>query len=312
MTEYSISAPPAADLEKFLSTVCEKESIKTSPEALRLIIQAQSCCPRTCLTALQLLSNLGEITVDAVRQYFRFGQVEKLVRSLEQLSTDPKSALGIIGELLDTEGPTWVQENTVLVVTSAVRASVGAKPSIQVPPSLYSTRGPVWLQVARQMSSLDKPSPADVEAVLLEAVPNLPPAAAIPPYGWKEVVSAPDAPSPTPPAAVVVVAPIAPAPSPVAAPPPPPPPPPPAPKPQPQPAPIPAKAAKPKTMELDGVKFTSDESLTSLDNRIEHGTRGAPQPDSAATQGVEYDKAREPMSEKEFSRGFIQRFRKEN
>ncbi len=312
MTEYSIMAPSLQELETLLAFVCTNESIQASPEALKLIIQAQACCPRTCLTSLQLLSNLGDITADSVRNHFRFGQMEKLVRSLEQLSTDPRAALASIGELLDTEGPTWIQENTVRIVTSAVRMSVGAKPTIPVPPTFYSTRGPVWLQVAKQMSMLDRPGPADVEAILLEAIPNLPSGAPVSfPPNWEERLSKPESPTTTP-----VAAPAAPVASPA-------PPvvqiaPPPTPQPQPSPAPakLPAKVESPKpakSIEIDGVKFDAAETLTSLDKKIEHGTRGAPQPvDSLKSQGVEYDKAREPMSEKEFARGFTQRVRKEN
>lgn len=298
LTEFSITPPSPEELFQFLSRVCTQEQISSDAESLRLIIQAQENCPRTCLTSLQLLSSTSIfVTVDAVKAHFRFGALEKLIKALENLATDPRQALMQIGELLDEEGPSWMRDNVVLIITSAVRVSVGAKPTVAVPASLYTTRGPAWLSVARSLSLLDKPVAADIEAILMDAIPNLP-----------------AAPAP------VMVLPSAPLPSPVVSPPaePPTPSPPPAvstkpPEPQTKPV-APKPVVKPtssaRTLKIDEIEFSSDERLTSVDHKIEKGTRGPPSgPNHSEAPRVQYDQDKEPLSGKDFARGLVQRFK---
>jgi hypothetical protein len=264
-------------------------------------MQAQANCPRTCLTALEMLSSAGSVSADDVRTYFRFGATEKLVKALECLSSDPKAALAIISELLDSEGPSWVRDTAILAITSAVRASVGAKPTVVVPSALYATRGPIWISVAKSLGQLDKPNAADVETVLLEAIPNLP-AAAPPSTDWQERLVAPPvqaapsspvqaAPPPMPDALVKI----------------------PEPKSEVKAEPLRRIAEpKPKILEIDGVSFSASEKLTSVDDRLEMGSRGAPVamgPTSAP--GVRLDKDFHPMTPKEFSRGFLERTKRE-
>jgi len=65
---------------------------------------------------------------------------------------------------------------------------------------------------------------------------------------------------------------------------------------------------KSKALEIDGVNFTPTEKLTSVDDKIEKGTRGATAVTGPAdAPDVQFDKARLPMPPKEFARGFIQR-----
>ena len=63
-------------------------------------------------------------------------------------------------------------------------------------------------------------------------------------------------------------------------------------------------------VEVDGVRFSAKEELTTLDGKIETGTRGVPV-DSRAPAGVELDEAHMPLAEREFARGFISRIQKD-
>ena len=311
LTEFPIAAPTSDVLSAHLRRVCDAEKITASDDVLRLIVQAQENCPRTSLTSLETLSSVGEITLDDVKTYFRFGAVERLVQALEVLPSDPRAGLGTISELLESEGPSWVCEKAILVVTSAIRASVGAKPTIQVP---GGTRGPAWLAIAKALGVLDKPTAADVEAILLDAVPNLPAAV---------VVSVTHTPESESTKLIRQLHNMDPTSKPID------PPPPPAPPPvtveaskadflKPPPAPKPVEStrkiveSKSRALEIDGVNFTKDEKLTSVDDKLERGSRGAPQ--AAGPSGapeVRFDKDRLPMAPKEFARGFIQRVKGE-
>src|SRR5512135_1932119 len=299
LTEFPISAPPSDDLLFHLRHVCTAENIQAPEDAIRLVMQAQTNCPLTCLTALEMLGSAGPVTVDDVKIYFRFGAIEKLIRALEGLSTDPKVALSAVSELLDTEGPSWVRDNTILVITSAVRASVGAKPTLPVPSTLYSTRGPAWLAVAKALGQLDKPNAPDIEAILLEAIPNLPAAITPLPTDLEQRLQASPAPSipqvPPPVPSVVqspVEAPKVEAPKVEA------------PKTETPKVEAPRRIVepKPKILEIDGVSFSATEKLTSVDDKLEKGSRGAPAatgPSNAPE--VRLDKDLHPMAPKEFA-----------
>ena len=67
---------------------------------------------------------------------------------------------------------------------------------------------------------------------------------------------------------------------------------------------------KSKVLEIDGVNFTKDERLTSVDDKLERGSRGAPTATvHTEAPAVRLDKDHAPMAPKEFARGFIQRIK---
>jgi DNA polymerase III subunit gamma/tau len=334
LTEFPISTPPEKELETRLRQISDIEKIKISDEALLLIMKAQEYCPRTCITALDMLSitpseGRYEISLDDVKKYFRFGAVEKLIVSLELLTTNPSGAISSISELLSSEGPSWVRDNVIIIITSAVRQSIGAKPTIVVPATLYGTRGPIWLSVAKLLGTLDKPNAADIEAILLDAVPNLPVASPQLPPNWQELIATPPRPlqhsisssladlvpntiSETPKISVVdeVVTGVKDEDKKVLTA-------------TPEPEKTPIKAApvvptptrrivesKKADLEIDGVNFTAHEKLTSIDDKIEKGSRGVPTLSAPAdTPEVQLSKDRLPLTAKEFSRGFSKRIK---
>ena len=68
------------------------------------------------------------------------------------------------------------------------------------------------------------------------------------------------------------------------------------------------KIVEPKVLEIDGVNFTKEEKLTSVDDKLEKGSRGAPHATGPSqAPEVRFDKDRVPIPPKEFSRAFIQR-----
>ena len=174
LTEFQINAPEISELELHLRKIADNECIKINDEALRLLIKAQDNCPRTCLTSLEILSVYGEVTLENIKSYFKFGSIEKLIQALEYLVVKPVDAIVLISELLGSEGPSWVRDNVISIVINAVRMSVGAKPNLLVSFNSSFIKGPIWLSIAKSLGVLDKPNAADIEAILLEAIPYLP------------------------------------------------------------------------------------------------------------------------------------------
>jgi DNA polymerase III subunit gamma/tau len=282
--EYPVSYPPEQELIARLGHVCAQQKIDCELDAMSLIVSLNARCPRTSLTTLQSASLLGSVTVDSVKQITRFASMEGIVQALCLLQSNPAKATEAFDYSFDQEGPAWVRDQVVLAISSAMRVSYGAKPTHPIPPTFWGSRGGAWLETARALSLLERPNQADVEAVLYSAVVPLPagtvstrlPGVPPPPPPRSAAPEPPKAlkPVPPPPPSIKVV--------------------------------LPTNA--PRTLEVDGVLFSSDENLTSLDNKIEHG--GAPPgSDPGPDIRVKFDAESLPMSNKEFARGFLERIR---
>jgi DNA polymerase III subunit gamma/tau len=305
--EYPVAYPPEQELLARLGFVCSQHKIDCELDALEMIVSLNARCPRTSLTTLQSAALVGPVTVATVREITRFSSMESVVRALTVLHSDPRAASVEFDGLFDQEGPTWVRDQVVLAISSAMRAAFGAKPTHPVPPSFWPARGDGWLATAHSLSLLERPNQADIEAVLYSGVIS------VPASGAGSVPVRPQ--EPAPPLPPPVKAPVK-AGEAVAVPPAPPqsaarPPAPPKVIPEPPPSVkvvLSPETARPRVLEVDGVRFSSDEVLTSLDSKIEHG--GAPPgPELGPDIRVEFDSESLPMTEKEFARGFLERIR---
>ncbi len=329
--EYPVSYPPPQELVARLGKVCNDHKIPCGEDlltALSLIVELNGNCPRTSLTDLQSAAKLGGVTVDNVRQITRFGSLEGVVRALSVLPTDPRAAVAEFDALFDQEGAVWVRDQVVAAISSAMRTSFGARATFPVPSGFWESRGRAWLDIAHALSVIDRPNQADIEAVLYMNV--------VPASGGGDIIAhpvPPVAPPAPPPVAPPIAAPVvSPAPVPTPSPPDAPtaeqsirapqaasaPPPKPESKAAEKAPPKEAPKAKiretlanpsiPRKLEIDGVIFTSDEELTSMDKKILHG----PTPEDSTSVSdvrVEYDPESVPMTQKEFSSGFLERIR---
>ena len=306
--EYPVGPPTAEVLVAHLSRICGLESITPEPEALSIIARAHSCCPRESVCSIDTLRTIGGVTASNAKSLFKHDRMQLVVEALSVVDTDPSAALSIL-DGLSVEGATWIRDTAVQAIASAMRQSVGARSPFPVPIGFFPTRGAGWASLARSLGSLDKPTMSDLEACLLSTLNS-------PPSSW--VVSQPIVPS-----FVGPLSPVAPAPSPPLQPAPsvsahsPPPTPSAIAKPQETPKEAPTKPKEPPvkppdppknvSVEIDGVRFTSSEVLTSLDNKIEKGTSGPPTGQEQSHARVEYDQRHVPLPEKEFAHGLVRR-----
>ena len=305
VTEFPVSAPSESEIVARMEHVCRSESVSFDAGALKLMARSLDFCPRACITTIELLS--PSVTLDSVKGHFRYSSLECLASVLAAVDSAPASALESLDVLMAAEGPLWVRDHIVLAISSALRVSVGARPTFPVRHDFFASRGKRWADVARTLGSLDRPGPADIEYALISDCPFVAPAAvsqqsiapsvsiaapvlvAIPTAVPAPMVAPAPAPAPTPtPTPILVV------PAPL--------------KTAPAPAPAPAPAHN-SEIEVEGIKFTHNECLTSLDSRIDI-PRIAPVPVVHNSSDVELDRSKIPISEKEFARGLVQRFQK--
>jgi len=288
--EYPVYPPSQEELVGYLERVCQLESVTADRDALSTIVEMTGRTPRSCLLAVDSISVLGDVTVDSVSAHFRFNSYMAVDRILGSLDSDPASAFASLDELSRRESPTWIRDSIVLAISSGLRSQIGAKSTYPVKTGFFSIRGRGWLDLARDLSRIDRPSMADVEASLLSGVPasHFPIQDPVP----REV-------------------------------PPPPPPPPPLPEPvdelKPEPRPEPTHPAPPappppepspskKEITVDGVTFSKAESLTTLDGKISSRKEDEPVGERDEIP-VGLDESRAPLTEKEFVSNFLGKFR---
>ena len=290
--EYNIQPPSQDALVMRLKDVCEKESLQYEDEALSIIAMMCSRTPRSSLLALESMSILGPITLSTVSQYYRFESYELVGKILSTLDINVKHAFDFLDKLSHRESPTWIRDMIIEAISGAFRLSVGAKSKFPVETGFFPSRGRGWLTVAQDLGSIDRPSIADIEAILLkdaQIVPvSIPVSQNITPSVTEPTVILPPIPVPVSPTAPPVAPPVAP----------------------PITAQSPSKQPPPrsgsKSVEVNGVKYTSNEDLTSLDKSVVF-TVPTPETTERAEVHVKLDRERIPISEAEFAASFTRR-----
>jgi DNA polymerase III subunit gamma/tau len=282
--EYPVTPPKLDEIIFRLSQIAKSEQIQTDPEALKIIANINDCCPRTSILALQRMSILGPVTVDSVRQFFRFNSYELIDKILFNLDSNPALSFATLDELAITEGSVWIRDTIALAIVSGMRIDIGVKSNYPVPIHFFQTRMDGWLATVKELGNIERPTISDIEAVLLMDQDHrvYTPTRTTPVFS-NPVISVPP---------VAIIPPIVPVP------------------------PIVFKSEqvsepvldviRNRSLELDGVKYTSDEQLTTLDNKVNAPRDNIPISEKDMPP-VELDKAHVPITEKEFIHKFISR-----
>lgn len=304
--EYPVHAPPQSEIEVRLRQVCAERGIQADDAALSAIVQMNRRTPRTSLTALEGMSVLGPVTVSLVGEYYRLSSYEAVSKFLSVVDFDIPAALAILDNLSHRESPTWIRDAMVEAVTGAQRVAIGSVSGYPVPVSFFPIRGREWMIMARELGTVDRPSMADIEAIVLSGCPAIP-------LRSDSIVFAPPQYAPSQPPVLAAPAPTEARPSPAeivqdpSSPPFSPAPTAPVSTPAPQAAQAspaaPAAPALTPSLEIDGVLYSKEETLTSLDRKIVK----VEVPPERTSVRVELDKSRVPQSEGEFANGFKRR-----
>lgn len=298
--EYPIYPPSLEDLVGYLERVCKLESIRADREALTVIAEMTGRTPRSCLLAIDSVSVLGSVTVDAVQTHFRFNSYAAVGSVLQDLDSDPVRAFSALDALSRQESPTWIRDSIVLAISSGLRSHIGAKATYPVKTEFFPIRGRGWVDLALDLSRIDRPSMADIEATLLSGIPasNFPQQPVAPPR--TPAPALPPPPVQSPPLAEVEPRIPEPKPAPAAEPRPP------------DPKPVQAAELTPprpsKEVTVDGVTFSRAENLTTLDSKISV-QKDSEDVGERAEVPVGLDESRAPIPEKEFVSSFLSRFR---
>jgi DNA polymerase III subunit gamma/tau len=279
--EYPISAPSVDSMSSRLAEICDEESIQYDLNALKALSQISGNCPRICIRALETLSVSGPIDMGSIGNFFRFSSYEDVDKVLSRIDENPRSAVQVFDDLMDREGPIWVRDAMLLAISSGLRVDVGAKHNYPCRMTFFQSRLREWAELARQLGMMERPTAAGILSALISTKKS-----------YAQVPQVPQVPpSPTPPVLPSTVLSV---PVPVLTPS----------DSTPQPS---QKAGSGSELEVDGVRFSMEENLTTLDSKIE--ARQNVNPTDELSVNVEYRSDMEPMSDREFARGFISRIK---
>jgi len=313
--EYPVSLPSQEDLKKLLVKIAKEENLNYDDNSIEMISSMNSSNPRTSLITLDSVSLLGDINIENVKSICRFESKELIVSVLKSLGSGPKSFFQLMDSLVSTEGPGWVRDEMVEAISSCIRTSHGSRPTYQVECDFYDIYGGFWSDIAFRLSSLNRPNFSDIECCLLSSMGNGPIESnilikpEIPTTDISKAVVEIKKPDPldlsselevkikeidvalqVPKTQVEVV-----------------------PK-----TPDPITSAKQiviknSSVSIDGVVFTADESLTSLDSRIERKSSAPANHSLSIAENVHNkvpsDPSLVPITDKEFARAFTKGFK---
>lgn len=292
--EYSIQPPSPDDLCYRIKDICRIENIKVEEDAIYKIIKIHRGCPRSCLISIESLANFGPINHNTVSKFFGFDNYDLILQILRHIDTKPALAFEMLDKLSINETPTWIRHNMVLAMSSIMRQRI--KINHTYPVSITDDFSPNIIEIAQDLVKIEKPIISDIEAVLLKRAFLV---------GEFRMASTPaHAPISVPtsaPAQILTPTHVAPAPAP-------------APVSTSPPALISAvkvETESVKTVEFDGVKFSSNENLTSLDAKVMYNSSTDKNEVNKETDvvSVKLDKNHVPLTEKQFIEKFINKYK---
>lgn len=282
--EYPIYPPDTDLLLERMSYVAQHESMEVEEEALHIITNIHQNCPRLCLLTLDSLASLGPVTKKATEQLFRFDSYANIVKLLASLNHDLSTALVLLENITNKETPTWIRDTAVFAISSAARQSLGIKHKFPTQVDDLVSDSQNLIRLAHRLGAIEKPLRTDLEVALLDhVVPHEPSAVRLPVQSVVETTPVHTSPSEPKPAPALA--------------------PEPAPMPEPESSSELTSTSSSQSIEVEGVKFSADENLTSLDGKIGNAIVKEDTTDDAAP--VKYDKNNVPITEKQFIDGFL-------
>ncbi len=294
--EFPVRNPSGEVLFAHLKRICDSESISVQDADLLSIINNSSCSPRVCLNTISRLSDAGVIASDAVQVLYRVDSHRLLDELLVQVSFSGGRIYQTFDSLMASESAVWVQSELIRRISGALRKKYSSNASDLNNSFLNQSNETVWMRVADRLIAMSNPSIADLEFIVLNAFsifgksydtinsvgPTLPSIAP----NLSSIQQAPTVASsaPVPPTVTWQT------PTGVSSP-----------------KPKPTGGTKP--LEVDGVKFSDDERISVLHDRItpSRGPTGASSPSDSLPVQFKGDKV--PMTAQEFSRAFIERIK---
>jgi DNA polymerase III subunit gamma/tau len=295
--EYPIQPPDSDEMLNRMNAICQKERIVAEEEALRVIVRMHRTCPRLCLLSLNSLASVGDVTVSATQEFFRFNSYECIVNLLAHVNTDLTKSISLLDELSTRETPSWIRDNMVYAISSAVREDIGVKSQYPVAVQSIVPLSKNLVQLANKLGALDKILLVDIEISLLDHVM---------PHQSVKIVEKVEVVKPTsvePKSISTSKFESEPNHKPESE------------LPESEPLVLEPKITESEpvksnsSIEIDGVKFSDQEELTSLDKKIGMADRDKPKKEKIAVS-VQLDEDNVPITEKQFVDGFLGKIRR--
>lgn len=271
--EYSISYPSTDQLVEKLRFVCEQEKIAIDEKSLLFLARKSENCSRLALSLLETVAELGFKTPDEIQKLIGDDPSSTLVDILVGLQGKIDSTtLLSLSNLIRTHGPSEVSSLIVSLDLDIVKSSYGIASQFPCDTSHIECSKEL-AEISKLIIEKDEITGPELELIILEHFAVRPDVDPVPQ------------------------------------------------KPQVQPVykmqlrksevdvKISARVEQSKKIEIDGIVFSSDEALTSMDSQFTYSENPKETNETEPVVApVKLDKEKIPMSTKEFSREFRERF----
>lgn len=269
--EFSIHYPSHKELSEKLSYVCGQEKINLDQDSIDFICRKSGNCSRIALGLLETISELGISDSDQIRSYIGDDPSFTLIQVLKRFQDKMSSeSVSKFSDMIRTHGSDVVHELLLTLNLDLKKKSLGIPSQFPCDTSEISCYEQLD-QIAKLLIERDKLSPIELEYIVLDQFSE-------------SVKNHPVVNTPAEPykiqskKAVIDVK-------------------------------IEKKIEKTRQIEIDGITFSSDEKLTSMDSQFTTAATPEIQEESTpVVTPVKLDKEKIPMSTKEFSREFRERF----
>jgi len=274
MDEFPVRPSNQESILTRLRFVCQREGIEADQMALFEISNNVDGSMRVALNALEYIRSEESVTVASVRKYFKHDVYSALSHALMSIGTDVNYALSVLDPILSTESAAQVRTMISELVVNSFRKKNNLPHKWNDIANLFTSSFEYpWMDLVSDLSSIQRINIYDVEIALVKHLSKRPPEA----YREEKKEAKPIQMIKSP----TKVAPVA----------------------------LPP-ATTTRAISIDGITFSSEERVTSMHDRME-GTRGPTGPSfSEPAVNVKLDRQKIPISEQEFARGLIQRFKK--
>jgi hypothetical protein len=291
LDEFAVKPPPSDLLLNRCMNICNDKNVKFNPDALKTLIDFHHSHPRSVLNSLALLIDLGEVDHSGL-EHVTNASVRKLVRDvLVSVASESGSKYSLFDRLRVSESASVAREYIVNALNQAIRRYRSVKCEVDTPNFIDTKNYNRFYSVGIELCKCSVITWSDIEFILFnepQAVyaPSIPsrPASEIPTKidAVESNTSSKAALAPVQEATKIDI--------------------------RPETVALPKPLPKPKTIDIEGVKFNSDERITALHDKITP-SRGPTVISEESTPVVQYDRHKMPMSEQEFARAFLDRFK---
>jgi DNA polymerase III subunit gamma/tau len=269
LDEFTVRYPVYHEIELHVKKSLSTLGLRVEDSLIYLVSEIGENCLRVIWNTLYFGYDGTKFDENLIKEFIGYNSLNILKSMLRDIQMKNSQTYKWFDDLVNTESAEWVRINTIKCITNTKRKALGLPHKSSYVVSVLNQDSSIYESMCKTLVGIDKVSGPELEMLMFAD------------YASKPVLDSPVAVKDS----SYIIKP-----------------------------PKKEEVTKPPrsdnaTIEIEGVKFNSEERITKLHDKIEPG-RGVPSLDNTNPFSiVQYDRDKIPMSEQEFTRAIIERFK---